>query len=147
MAVDLDCSLSLGSANVEQTYFVPWDGRVVRPCLEPIFAASSGSECRAHLSDPAAHHAPHRLPFLLFAEHRFDIVQTLAIGRFSLTLGLAMALAGVYIDASLGLGKIKTFWTLSETSMFAFSTLSYVLKVLGVILTFLGIFLKQTSQA
>jgi hypothetical protein len=62
-------------------------------------------------------------------------------------LGLAMAIAGVYIDASLGLGKIKPIWTFSETWIFGFSMLSYALKVPGIILAFLGVFLKQTSQA
>jgi hypothetical protein len=32
-------------------------------------------------------HAPQRLPFLFFAEHRWDIVQLLAIYRFSLFNG------------------------------------------------------------
>src|SRR5208282_716243 len=46
----------------------------LRPCLDPIFAARSGSECRAHLVPPVTGHAPHRLPFLLFAKHFWDIV-------------------------------------------------------------------------
>ena len=58
-----------------------------------------------------------------------------------------MAIAGVCVDASLGLGKIQPIWTFSETWIFGFSVLSYVLKVPGLILAFLGVFLKQTSQA
>ncbi len=60
------------------------DGNVtLRPCLEPISAARSGSECRAHCVAPVTAHAPHRLPFLFFAEHRWDIVQPLPICRSS----------------------------------------------------------------
>ncbi len=53
------------------------------PCLEPICAARLGSRCREHLTFPTSAHAPHLLPFLFFAEHRLDIVQILAICRFS----------------------------------------------------------------
>ena len=53
------------------------------PCLEPISAVRAGSECRAHCVAPVTAHAPHRLPFLFFAEHRLDIAQTLAICRSS----------------------------------------------------------------
>jgi hypothetical protein len=64
-----------------------WSGcegsAALRPCLEPIFAASSGSKCRAHFSAPVTAHAPHRSPFLFFAEHRLDIVQVLVISRSS----------------------------------------------------------------
>lgn len=67
----------------------------LRPCLEPIFAASLGSKCRAHFSPQATAHAPHRSPFLFFAEHRFDIVQTLAICRFSPFNGRGAPLSGL----------------------------------------------------
>ena len=62
-------------------------------------------------------------------------------------LGLVMALAGVYVDGSLAVGKIKPLWHFSDSWILGFSILSYVLKVPGLILAFLGIFLKQTSQA
>ena len=55
----------------------------LRPCLEPRTAARSGSECRAHLVAPVTAHAPHRLPFLFFVEHRLNIAQVLAICRSS----------------------------------------------------------------
>src|SRR5208282_50039 len=61
------------------------DGAVtLRPRLEPISAARSGSECRAHCVAPVTAHAPQRLPFLFVAEHRLDIVRVLAICRSSL---------------------------------------------------------------
>ena len=53
----------------------------LRPCLEPSSAARWGSECRAHSVLPLTAHALHHAPFLFFAEHCLDIVQTPAICR------------------------------------------------------------------
>src|SRR5947207_15832411 len=47
-----------------------------RLCMAPIFAASSGSECRAHLVFPCRAHASHRLPFLFLALHFVAIVSS-----------------------------------------------------------------------
>src|ERR1035438_5848466 len=50
------------------------DGIVtLRPCLDPIVAARSGSACSPHSFAPVRAHAPHLLPLLFFAEHLRDI--------------------------------------------------------------------------
>src|SRR5271165_6280080 len=68
------------------------------PCLDPIFADSSGSAWRAHCFAPVRAHAPHLLPMLFFAEHLWDMQ------LFRNLLFLAAQPAGVepYVDHSPG---------------------------------------------
>jgi len=60
-------------------------------------------------------------------------------------VGLFFATAGICVDASLGVGKYLPVFPFSDGWLAAFSTLSYVLKIPGLMLAAVGVYRKQAS--
>ncbi len=58
-------------------------------------------------------------------------------------VGLVIALVGVYIDASLAVGKYVHVFPFSDQALAAFSTLSFVLKVPGLFIAAIGVISKR----
>jgi hypothetical protein len=102
--------------------------------FDPNFDARSGSECKEHFDPCATAHAPHRLPFLFFSEHRSDIVQTsLFAVLHRITVG--MGTQSILSSYALGGPWYTSWYTVSSTTSYFHrlampSVLSKLLKVL-----------------